>query len=111
MPPHEETLPAGKTCRLPGPFTPCDPAELEPLLRRLRDNTPIPGPQTFPRGTLLADGRLDLCKQDLGPGGARAVAAALRHNTRVRHLLLGADGLGTEGARAVAELVRDSPAL
>ncbi len=24
----------------------------------------------FPRGTLLPDGRLDLCKQDLGPESA-----------------------------------------
>ena len=52
----------------------------------------------FPIGTALPDGRLDLCQSDLGPRGARAVVDALPANGPVRHLLLGTDDLGDDGA-------------
>jgi hypothetical protein len=57
----------------------------------------------FPAGTALPDGRLDMCKQDLGPLGATAVANALPEGGGpVKHLLLGTDGLGDAGVGAVA---------
>jgi hypothetical protein len=61
----------------------------------------------FPVGTALPDGRLDLCKQDVGPDGAALVMAALpaplpRVPAPVRHLLLGTDALGDAGAATVA---------
>jgi hypothetical protein len=55
----------------------------------------------------MPDGRLDLCKQALGPGGAAAVTAALRPGV-VKHLLLGTDGLGDHGATAVAARTGDA---
>jgi hypothetical protein len=93
-------------CHVGPEFVPCDPAELVPLLEHLAAGRGCSEPVTFPRGTLLPDGRLDLCKQEIGPEGAVAVATALRGNTHVRHLLLGADGLGDVGARAIADLSR-----
>ncbi|WP_169314057.1 ribonuclease inhibitor [Streptomyces piniterrae] len=76
-------------------------ADLAPLLAWLRDGR-VAGERTdFPAGTALPDGRLDLCKQQLGPKGAELVADALRPGP-VRHLLLGTDGLGDAGAGAVA---------
>lgn len=77
--------------------------ELRPLLEWLRTGRAAPRRLDFAAGTALPDGRLDLCKQQLGPGGAAEVARALRPDGPVRHLLLGTDGLGDAGAAAVAE--------
>ena len=93
------------------PFTPCDPAELAPLLNQLGKPGPATESVTFPRGTLLADGRVDVCKQQIGPGGAAAVAAALRDNPHVTAVLRGADGIGDAGAAAVADLIAANPAV
>ncbi len=78
-------------------------AELEPLLDWLRGGRPAGERLDFTAGTALPDGRLDLCKQGIGPRGAALIADALREGASpVRHLLLGTDGLGDEGAAAVA---------
>lgn len=68
----------------------------------------LPGParetaEAFPRGVVQPDGRLDLCKQGVGPRLAGTITAAAALSPRVRHLLLGTNGLGVEGSRAVAE--------
>jgi Ran GTPase-activating protein (RanGAP) involved in mRNA processing and transport len=93
------------------PVVPCEPAELAPLLAWLASDEPSGERRTFPRGTALADGRLDLCKQGLGPDGGRAVLAALAHDRRVRHLLLGTNGIGDAGARAAADLLAQRPGV
>ncbi|WP_180686501.1 leucine-rich repeat domain-containing protein [Streptomyces gossypiisoli] len=77
--------------------------ELAPLLRWLRTGAPAEDRLDFTSGTALPDGRLDLCKQALGPHGALALAAALSEGpSPVRHLLLGTDALGDVGAAAAA---------
>lgn len=86
-------------------------AALEPLLSVLANNEPVARRREFPCGTLLPDGRLDLCKQVIGAQGARDVAHALRTNEHVAHLLMGADRIGPQGAEAVAELVAASNKL
>jgi diketogulonate reductase-like aldo/keto reductase len=89
-----------------GCVTPCPDEELEPLLTWLRSATELPKHQlAFPRGTICPDGRLDLCKQALGPAHCRTIAEAIPTNGVVKHLLLGMDGLGDDGAAAIAELV------
>jgi Ran GTPase-activating protein (RanGAP) involved in mRNA processing and transport len=100
-------------CPLKAPerFVPCDPAELVPLLDFLARKEPVAETRAFPRGTLLPDGRLDLCKQALGPDGTRAVAGAARLHPHVLHLLLGADGLGDSGAGAIATLLSHNTTL
>jgi NAD(P)-dependent dehydrogenase (short-subunit alcohol dehydrogenase family)/Ran GTPase-activating protein (RanGAP) involved in mRNA processing and transport len=87
------------------------PEELAPLLEKLRTNEAVLDSQVFPRGTLLGDGRLDLCKQSLGPDGTKAIAGALRENTFVKSLLLGADQMGPEGAFAIAGLLGENQSL
>lgn len=88
------------------PVVPRPVTELAPLLAWLRDGRPAGERLDFTAGTALPDGRLDLCKQNLGPRGAALVAEALSERTEgpapVRHLLLGTDALGDEGAGAVA---------
>ena len=84
--------------------SPARPAEeLAPVLAWLRRGEPVQARTAFPTGTALPDGRLDMCKQDLGPLGAAAVADALPEGGGpVKHLLLGTDGLGDGGVAAVA---------
>ncbi|NUS16227.1 MAG: ribonuclease inhibitor, partial [Streptomyces sp.] len=82
--------------------------DLAPLLAWLNSGGPAEGRIDFPAGTALPDGRLDLCKQALGPEGAALIGEALRGGGgeaagAVRHLLLGTDGLGDDGAATVAE--------
>ncbi len=85
-------------------ITPCDAAELDPLLLYLHNDLAAQGDQQFPRGTLTADGRLDLCKQSLGTTHCETITRALQHNTQVRSLMLGTDAIGDAGAEAVADL-------
>src|SRR5690242_7691167 len=97
----------GRHCAMDlGGFNPCDARELEPLLAFLARREASSARLDFLRGSLLPDGRLDLCKQRIGAAGAEAVAAALRGHPQVRHLLLGANGLGDRGAAAVGQLVQ-----
>ncbi|MGW4880560.1 ribonuclease inhibitor [Streptomyces sp. NPDC004262] len=78
-------------------------AELAPLLDWLRAGRPAGRRLDFTAGTVLPDGRLDLCKQGVGAAGAALIADALAAGpTPVRHLLLGTDALGDEGAAAAA---------
>jgi len=92
-------------------ITPCDPAEIEPLVAYLKTGLPVTEPTPFPRGTVLEDGRLDLCKQDLGPAGCHMVTEALATNTTITSLLLGTDGIGDEGAADVARLIERNATL
>ncbi|MGW0906025.1 ribonuclease inhibitor [Streptomyces sp. NPDC002853] len=82
-------------------------SELAPLLAWLRDGKAASARLDFAAGTVLPDGRLDLCKQAIGAKGAALIAGALRadrgeQGPAVRHLLLGTDGLGDEGAAVAA---------
>ncbi len=85
--------------------------ELRPLLDRLARPDAPSAPERFTRGALLPDGRLDLCKQGLGPLGAHAVADALATNHHVTSVLMGADHLGPDGARALARIALTAPAV
>lgn len=92
-------------------FEPCAPAEIEPLLEYLRRDAPIEQAQVFPRGTVLEDGRLDLCKQQLGAHNCLSLVDALQENTHVRSLMLGTDAIGDEGAQAVARAIENNAQL
>ncbi|MCS3796473.1 hypothetical protein [Niastella sp. OAS944] len=79
---------------------------LQPVIDFLNSNAPLPEANTaFPVGTITVDGRLDMCKQQLGIRGLELVAAPLMNNQVVKHLLLGTNAFGNTGAAAVAELV------
>ena len=55
------------------------------------------GVEAFPRGTLRPDGRLDLCKQGLGPVAVTRGARRRGGVAAPAHLLLGTNGLGADG--------------
>jgi len=83
-----------------------DRAALGPLLAYLRSGARPDVDVTFPKGSLRADGRLDLCKQDTGVTGCRDVLAALTESYAVSSLLLGTNGIGDEGAALLADATR-----
>jgi Leucine Rich repeat len=85
---------------------PAEPGDFTALLARLADAGAVAQAEEFPRGTVQPDGRLDLCKQGLGPAQAARIVAAAVDSPLVRHLLLGTNGLGADGARAVAGALR-----
>lgn len=96
----------------PEPVSPCPLAELDPLLVHLRANAPVERQTAFSRGTLTTDGRLDLCKQVVGPDGIGPLLGAMRATDQIKRLLLGNNIVGDGGAAAIAAFIRerhDSP--
>ncbi|MEV0395212.1 gala protein [Polymorphospora rubra] len=88
-----------------------DPSDFDPLLTRLAATAAVHDVEVFPRGTVQTDGRLDLCKQGVGPAQTGRIVAAAVDSPLVRHLLLGTNGLGGDGARAVADALRPGHGL
>jgi Ran GTPase-activating protein (RanGAP) involved in mRNA processing and transport len=97
-----------------------DPVDLTPLEEFvpihsfLRSGQPLPrtpdGNVTFSKGTICQDGRLDLCKQVVGPRGVDDLMKSLELDARqqrmIQHLLLGNNICGNELALKAAELIR-----
>ncbi|WP_310481877.1 hypothetical protein [Chamaesiphon sp. VAR_48_metabat_403] len=79
--------------------------ELTPLLAYLATNPHITEQRTFPVGTLMPDGRLDMCKQNLGVTGCEILAKTLETNTTIASLLLGTNGIGDTGVKSIAQLI------
>ena len=96
--------------RVPAVVT-CPARELDELVAFLQSDAPIENVRAFARGTLLPDGRLDLCKQSVGAAGCARIVAALSNNSQVKSVLLGTDAIGDEGAFAVAELIENNASL
>ncbi|RQP21397.1 leucine-rich repeat domain-containing protein [Piscinibacter terrae] len=92
-------------------ITPCDASELAPLLAHLGADHAVQSSQRFARGTLIEDGRLDLCKQSIGAENCLQVTRALRSNSQVRSLMLGTNAIGDVGAQAVAQLATVNPVI
>jgi hypothetical protein len=84
-----------------------EPADFDGILGRLATPGPVTAIEEFARGLLRPDGRVDLCKQGLGPVQAARVVEAAAGSPHAIHLLLGTNGLGSEGARAVAAAMPD----
>jgi Ran GTPase-activating protein (RanGAP) involved in mRNA processing and transport len=100
-------------CPLPKPIVSSEQVllDLRALVDFLNQNQPSTNTPVFPRGTIMPDGRLDLCKQSIGMAGAELITAALSHNTNIVSLLLGTNGIGDEGAQHVARLVQKNHCL
>ncbi|BEL03059.1 hypothetical protein Q0Z83_012500 [Actinoplanes sichuanensis] len=84
-----------------------DPGDFDGILGRLATPDPVTVPEEFARGLIRPDGRVDLCKQGLGPVQAARVVEVAAASPHATHLLLGTNGLGSEGARAVAGALPD----
>ncbi|CAF1082908.1 unnamed protein product [Adineta ricciae] len=114
---REEVLSASPASNVihpqPQPIVPCPLEELQPLIEYLRANKPGPSddknPIVFPRGTMMTGGRLDLCKQAVGPQGVQPVLDAMKHSSTVNRLLLGNNIVGRPGAEAISDYIRFNP--
>lgn len=96
----------------PEPVVPCAVDDLAPLFRWLESNVEVEEQTAFRKGTMTTDGRLDLCKQVVGPEGIGPLLGAMRRTERVKRLLLGNNIVGDGGAAAIARFLRereDSP--
>ncbi|CAF1513355.1 unnamed protein product [Adineta ricciae] len=94
----------------PEPVVPCSLEDLQPLLEHLVMNKPGPGEDTqsivFSRGTIMTGGRLDLCKQVVGPKGIQPLLEAMKCSSVVNRLLLGNNIVGRPGAEAISAYIR-----
>lgn len=89
----------------PVPVVPCPLDELQPLLTFLETGDKAFAPAPFPRGTVMPDGRLDLCKQVVGPAGIGPLLDGLDGNAHVERLLLGNNVVGATGAARIAAFI------
>jgi len=91
----------------PMPVTIAPESELQPVFAHLRSDTATEIEiQTFDRGAVYSDGRIDMCKQVVGPTYIGQLTQAVTASTEVQHLLLGNNVVGDSGATAIAEMVR-----
>ena len=96
------------------PVAPCSMEDLEPLIKHLRSNPPVPNQSVkFVRGTIIpvqtstgSKGILDLCKQVVGPEGVTPLLDGLFMCKGVEGLLLGNNVTGSKGAREIAKYIR-----
>ena len=63
----------------------------------------------FKRGIIYEDGRLDLCKQVVGPVHIGKLMESLESNHHIHHFLLGNNAISTTGANSIAEFLRKYP--
>lgn len=60
----------------------------------------------FLKGTVTTDGRLDLCKQVIGPSGVEALLDAMKQNQHIDRLLLGNNIISDDGAKYIADFIK-----
>ena len=90
----------------PMPVTVAPLEELEPFYNHLTLNTPVTEPiKEFIRGVQYNDGRMDLCKQVVGPPHIGKLMQSLKNNTHIEHFLLGNNIIGLNGAKAINEFL------
>ena len=63
----------------------------------------------FERGIIYEDGRLDLCKQVVGPTHIGDLMQSLETNPHIRHFLLGNNAISTTGSYSISEFLRKCP--
>ena len=81
--------------------------QMQPLYEWLDKNTAFTEQDLkFLRGTVTTDGRLDLCKQVIGPQGVAPLLDSMRGNTHIERLLLGNNVIGDSGGPLIAEFIR-----
>eukprot|EP00026_Physarum_polycephalum_P001088 Phypoly_transcript_01089.p1 GENE.Phypoly_transcript_01089~~Phypoly_transcript_01089.p1 ORF type:complete len:1180 (+),score=247.08 Phypoly_transcript_01089:133-3672(+) len=102
---HSLPVPTNIVNPEPEPVTVAPLEELAPLFNHLKNNYPVPQQISFARGSLLPDGRLDLCKMVVGPTGIKPLLECMEGNDSVKRLLLGNNIVGNQGARWISEFI------
>ncbi|KAL8872780.1 MAG: hypothetical protein Q9174_001644 [Haloplaca sp. 1 TL-2023] len=110
---------------LPMPVAVSDHTTLEPFFRHLASDGGHEGGGSsshsgeepyysvklgeWEKGVLYEDGRMDLCKQVVGPRHIGTLMTSLESNTHVRHFLLGNNLIGPTGAENIASYMSRHP--
>jgi Ran GTPase-activating protein (RanGAP) involved in mRNA processing and transport len=63
--------------------------------------------QQFTRGAVYPDGRMDLCKQVVGPLWIGDLMDSLKTNTKIEHFLLGNNITNVEGGKAIGKFLQE----
>jgi len=63
--------------------------------------------QKFTRGAVYPDGRMDLCKQVVGPIWIGDLMDSLKTNTQIEHFLLGNNITNVEGGKAIGKFLSE----
>jgi Ran GTPase-activating protein (RanGAP) involved in mRNA processing and transport len=63
---------------------------------------------SFRRGAFYTDGRIDLCKQVVGPQWIEMLMQAIRTNEHVKHFLLGNNVIGPTGGKSIGAFLADA---
>ncbi|CAH6419269.1 Aldo/keto reductase [uncultured virus] len=97
----------------PMPVDVTDPSEFKPFFSYLTSSEALPQSDTiFVRGAIFPDGRMDLCKQVVGPRSIRELCDTVKNSKIVRHFLLGNNVALQDneelGAEALASVMRDN---
>lgn len=80
--------------------------KLQPFFDHLASNGEVKVPELeFVSGVQYDDGRMDLCKQVVGPPHIGKLMESLLNNTRIEHFLLGNNIIGPVGAKAIADFL------
>ncbi len=91
------------------PVSTAPQADLIPIFDHLIAGRPATD-ASFPRGATFTDGRLDMCKQVVGPEWIGDLTDAVRQGgaqSGVSHFLLGNNVVGDTGADAIARMLAD----
>lgn len=59
----------------------------------------------FLKGTVTTDGRLDLCKQVIGPNGVQPLLDSMQNSKHIDRILLGNNIIGDDGAKLIADFI------
>ena len=90
---------------------------LQPFFKFLSNNTEIspnyietkfynePNCMKFEKGAVYVDGRMDLCKQVVGPTWIESLMNSLKTNNKIQHFLLGNNIIDLTGAKAIKEFL------
>lgn len=93
--------------------------ELKEFFDRLRNPTKaiaiksddIGSYEQYKKGAYYTDGRIDLCKQVVGPDHIETLMQSIRMNPNITHFLLGNNIIGPIGAKAIADFIADPTKL
>ncbi|AYV78979.1 MAG: hypothetical protein Edafosvirus66_2 [Edafosvirus sp.] len=85
--------------------------DLKPFFDFLKSNGKLDSNEEFKefkRGIFYSDGRIDLCKQVVGPTSIGELMKSIRFNQDIKHFLLGNNIINTVGAIEIANFIHNS---
>ena len=92
---------------VPEPVDIASREQMQPLYDWLRTNKTFETSDLhFLKGTVTTDGRLDLCKQVIGPKGVNPLLDSLQCCNHIDRILLGNNIIGDSGGQVIADFIK-----